>query len=261
MAPQVVILCGGMGARLREETEFRPKPMVTIGDRPILWHIMKIYAHQGFRDFVLCLGYKGEMIKEYFYHYEVFNNDFTVELGSPRRVEVHNIHPENGWKVTLADTGACALKGARIKRAAPYIQGDEFLLAYGDCLADIDLAALVAFHRRHGRAATVTGVNPASRFGELRVRGDVVESFTEKPQDVPGLINGGFMVLSRRVLDALTDDDACDFEYGPLEGLAAQGQLMVYRHPGFWACMDTLRDMEALNRLWSDGHPPWKVWT
>ncbi len=258
---RVVILCGGLGTRLREETEFRPKPMVNIGSRPILWHIMKIFAAQGHSDFILALGYKGEMIKDYFLNYESMNNDLTLELGRPGHAQLHSAHDEAGWRITLASTGEKALKGARIKRVEKYIQDDTFMLTYGDGVSNIDLGALLAYHKSHGRIATVTGVNPASRFGELKLRGDRVESFLEKPETAgPCLINGGFMVLSRRIFDHLTDDDSCDFEYGPLEDLARQGELMVYRHNGFWACMDTLRDTEHLNRLWTEDRAGWKIW-
>ena len=257
---KVVILCGGLGTRLREETEFRPKPMVEIGGRPILWHIMKIYAHYGFKDFVLCLGYKGEMIKEYFYNYEILNNDFTVELGNHKKIEIHSGHGEKGWRVTLADTGDKALKGARLKRAEKYIDGDQFMMTYGDGVADIDINSLLAFHRDHGKLATVTGINPTSRFGELKIKGDQVKSFSEKPRNTPGLINGGFFVFNKGVLDYLSADDNCDLEIGALEKIAREGQLMVYKHTGFWVCMDNLRDMDYLNKLWNENKAFWKVW-
>lgn len=260
--PKVVILCGGIGARIREETEFRPKPMVTIGDRPILWHIMKNFAHYGYKDFVLCLGYKGEMIKEYFYNYEVLNNDFTIELGDHKSVEIHSEHPEAGWRVTLADTGPHTLKGARLKRVEGYLGDDDiFLTTYGDGIADVDIDALVAFHRSHGKLATVTGINPASRFGELKITGEnTVESFMEKPENTPGLISGGFFVFSRDFLKYLSADEDCDLEFGVLEDLGGKGEFMVYRHEGFWGCMDTYRDMEHLNGLWNTGKAPWKIW-
>jgi len=194
---KVVILCGGLGTRLREETEFRPKPMVEIGGKPILWHIMKIYAHYGFKDFIICLGYKGEMIKEYFYNYEVLNNDFTIELGNPKNIEIHSNHGEKGWRVTLADTGDKALKGARLKRVEKYIVGDQFMVTYGDGVADIDISDLLRFHQLHGKLATLTGVRPLSRFGELTVKDKQVLQFTEKPQSSRGLINGGFFVFNR----------------------------------------------------------------
>jgi glucose-1-phosphate cytidylyltransferase len=257
---KVVILCGGMGTRLREETEYRPKPMVEIGGKPILWHIMKIYAYHGFKDFVLCLGYKGQMIKNYFYNYEVLNNDFTIELGDYKRVEIHSSHGEKGWRVTLADTGEKALKGARIKRIENYIKEDVFMLTYGDGLANINPHELLSFHKNHGRIGTVTGVRPPSRFGELAVKNGQVISFIEKPQVSEGLINGGFFVFNRKIFDYLSDDDSCDFEMGPLEELAKDGELIVYEHKGEWACMDTYRDMIYLNRLWESGKAFWKIW-
>jgi glucose-1-phosphate cytidylyltransferase len=257
---KVVILCGGQGARLREETEFRPKPMVRIGSKPILWHIMKLYAHYGFKDFVLCLGYKGEIIKEYFYNYELYNNDFTVCLGRPRSVQSHNSHDELNWRVTLMDTGERTLKGARIKRIEHLIEEDHFLLTYGDGVGNVDIGGLVDFHLRHGRIATVTGVRPPSLFGELKVRGSQVELFTEKPQTSSGLISGGFFVLSRKFFDYLSPADDCDLERGPLEKLAQEKQLMVYEHRGEWACVDTYRDLQHLNQLWTNDQAFWKVW-
>jgi glucose-1-phosphate cytidylyltransferase len=257
---KVVLLCGGLGTRLREETEFRPKPMVSIGNRPILWHIMKTYSHFGFNHFVLALGYKGEMIKEYFYHFELMNNDLTLELGHPEKFDIHRCYDENEWKVTMVDTGEKALKGARLKRIEGYIEEDELMVAYGDSLADIDLGDLLRFHRRHGKLATVTGVNIASRFGELRLEGDRVTAFNEKPEITDRYINGGFFVFSRKIFEYLSSDDACDLEVGALENLAHEGQLMVYKHPGLWSCMDTYRDMEHLNHLWDEGEAFWKVW-
>ncbi|MCE5262714.1 MAG: glucose-1-phosphate cytidylyltransferase [Deltaproteobacteria bacterium] len=257
---KVVILCGGAGTRLREETEFRPKPMVNIGDRPILWHIMKYYAQFGCREFVLALGYKGEMIKNYFCHYELMNNDVTIELGKPECIQIHHSHEEAGWKITLADTGEKSLKGARLKKVERYVSGDTFMMTYGDGISDVNLDALLAFHRGHGKMVTVTGINLASRFGELKIAGDRVESFSEKPEQGDGLINGGFFVFSRKIFDYLSPDAACDLEIGALERIAQEGQLMVYRHSGFWACMDTLRDMEYLNRIWESGQARWKTW-
>ena len=257
---KVVILCGGAGTRLREETEFRPKPMVNIGPYPILWHIMKYYSQFGFKEFVLALGYKGDMIKNYFCHYELMNNDVTIELGQPEKTCIHYAHDEAGWKITLADTGEKSLKGARLKKVEKYIVGDTFMMTYGDGIADVDIGKLLSFHKAHGKLATVTGINIASRFGELKIDGDSVETFSEKPQDGKGFINGGFFVFSRKILDYLTTDDLCDLEVGPLERIAGEGQLMVYKHRGFWACMDTLRDMEYLNRLWDNGMARWKIW-
>jgi glucose-1-phosphate cytidylyltransferase len=258
---QVIILCGGLGTRLREETEFRPKPMVNIGDRPILWHIMKIYAAFGHRDFVLPLGYKGEMIKEYFWNYEMMNSDVTIELGRPDAHCLHQCHDEAGWKITLANTGEKALKGGRIKRVQKYIHDDTFLLTYGDGVADIDINALLKFHREHGRAATVTGVLPGARFGELNIHDNRVVSFREKPAiSERGHVSGGFFVFHSRLFDYLDETEAGDLETGALDRLAAEGELMIYKHSGFWACMDTLRDVEYLNRLWATGQATWKVW-
>ena len=257
---KVVILCGGLGTRLREETEFRPKPMVNIGNRPILWHIMKVYAAYGHKDFVLALGYKGEMIRNYFCHYELMNNDVTIELGKPERLCIHHAHEDDGWKITLANTGEDTLKGARLKKIQKYITGDTLMVTYGDGVANIDMGALLSFHKSHGKLATVTGINPASRFGELKVKGDEVGAFSEKPKNGNGLVNGGFFVLNRAVFDYLSEDDSCDLEIGALEQIARQGELMVYKHKGFWACMDTFRDMEYLNRLWAEDKAEWKVW-
>jgi len=258
---KVVILCGGLGTRLREETEFRPKPMVEIGGKPILWHIMKIYAHYGFKDFILCLGYKGEMIKEYFYNYEILSNDFTIELGNRKKqIEIHSNCSEEGWRITLVDTGDKALKGARLKRVEKYIDGDQFMATYGDGVANINLKDLLKFHQSHRKLATLTGVRPLSRFGELAVKDKQVLQFTEKPQSASGLINGGFFVFNREIFNYLEDRDDCDLEYGALEKIALNRQLMVYEHKRFWYCMDTVRDMDYLNKLCTQGKPPWKVW-
>jgi len=257
---KVVILCGGLGTRLREETEFRPKPMVNIGSRPILWHIMKYYSRFGYQDFVLALGYKSEMIKNYFCHYELMNNDVTIQLGKPEQMCIHQMHGESGWTITLANTGEMTLKGARLKKVEKYLSDEMFMMSYGDGVADVDIHALLRFHLFHGKLATVTGINPASRFGELKTEDDRVVAFSEKPQDGQGLINGGFFVFNKSIFNYLSDDDLCDLEVGPLEQIAKEGQLMVYRHRGFWACMDTLRDMEYLNTLWHGGNAKWKIW-
>jgi len=258
---EVVILCGGLGTRLREETEFRPKPMVNIGTRPILWHIMKIFAQYGHTEFILPLGYKGEMIRDYFVNYEWMNNDVTIELGKPDKLCLYDCHEEAGWKITLSDTGQSTLKGGRIKRIQKYIKGENFLLTYGDGVSDIDINELIDFHMTHGKIATLSGVNLAQRFGELRIEGDTVLSFQEKPEKTGGsLINGGYMVFNKRIFDYLTPDTNCDLEYGPMERIAEEGQLMVRRHNGFWACMDTIRDTEHLNKLWNEGNASWKIW-
>jgi glucose-1-phosphate cytidylyltransferase len=255
-----VILCGGKGARLREETEYRPKPMVEIGGRPILWHIMKLYEAAGFGDFLLCLGYKGEIIKEYFLNYEAMNNDFTIRLGERHSIAYHGSHLEQGWTVTLADTGQEVMTGARIKRAERHLTSPTFMLTYGDGIADIDIAALLAFHRSSGTIGTVTGVRPASRFGELRTSGERVLEFKEKPQADEGLVSGGFFVFERAFLDYLSPDPACVLEHEPLERLVRDGQLSVYRHSGFWHSMDTYRDYQYLNQLWDRDAAPWKTW-
>jgi len=257
---KTIILCGGLGTRLREETEFKPKPMVNIGSKPMLWHIMKIFAYYGHKDFILCLGYKGEIKKEYFYHYEMMNNDVTVELGNIDKIIIHQSHDETGWKITLADTGGKALKGARLKRIEKYIDEDIFMVVYGDSVADININTLLKFHKKHGKMATVTGVNPASRFGELKIKGDYVESFIEKPAVSDNFINGGFFVFNKKIFKYLTSDDSCDLEIGALEKIAKEGQLMVYKHKGFWSCMDTIRDMEYLNKLWNENQSKWKIW-
>jgi glucose-1-phosphate cytidylyltransferase len=256
---KVVIFCGGRGIRLSEETDLQPKPLVKVGGKPILWHIMKIYAHYGFKEFVLCLGYKGTMIKEYFYHYEIANSDFTVNLHN-KKITQHNKYEENDWQVTLVDTGESTLKGARLKKIERYIDGDEFMLTYGDGIADIDLNRLLAFHKKHKCVGTVTGVRPPSRFGELVSKNNRVVSFIEKPQVCAGLINGGFFVLNKKVFDYLTDDDDCDFEKGPLEQIANKGLLAVYEHPGNWSCMDTLRDKQYLDELYQSGKAFWQLW-
>lgn len=257
---KVVILCGGLGTRLREETEFRPKPMVNIGNRPILCHIMKTYAAYGHKDFILALGYKGEMIKNYFCHYELMNNDFTIELGHTEKIHFHQGHKENDWRITLADTGEKTLKGGRLKRVEQYIDGDYFFMTYGDGVANLDVNDLLDFHLKHGKLVTVTGVNPASRFGELKVAGEEVKAFSEKPESDSQLVNGGFFVFNKRIFDYLSAAENCDLENDTLERIAHEGQMMVYRHTGFWACMDTIRDMDYLNNLWNENKADWKIW-
>jgi glucose-1-phosphate cytidylyltransferase len=256
----VLILCGGHGTRLREETEYRPKPMVEVGGRPMLWHIMQIYAAQGFRRFVLLTGYKGHVIKDYFLRYEALHRDFTITLGRPDSLTYHGDHPDDGWQVTVLDTGLDTMTGARIKQAERYVTGDRFMVTYGDGVADIDLGALLAHHQRAARLATVTGVRPPARFGELVVEGDRVAEFSEKPQIQQGLINGGFFVFERAAFDYLDRDPGCVLEKAPLERLAADGQLTVYQHDRFWRCMDTYRDLQALNQLWDQREAPWKTW-
>jgi len=257
----VIILCGGLGTRLREETEFKPKPMVNIGNRPILWHIMKIYAHCGFKKFILCLGYKGEMIKDYFYHYEIMNNDITIKLGSHNNYQVHSTHDENNWEVTLCNTGDHTLKGARLKKVEKHIDADELMVTYGDGVADINIDDLLRFHKSHGKIATITGVRPKFlRFGELDVQKDQVVRFDEKPKYSGNYINGGFFVFNRRIFDYLEDKDNCDLETEALNQISKQGQLMVYKHNKFWSCMDTIREVEYLNNLWNNNQAAWKMW-
>jgi len=255
---KVVILCGGAGTRLREQTEFIPKPLVRIGERPILWHIMKTFAHYGFKDFILCLGYKGDMIKQYFYEYKMLNCDFTINLGTGD-IEIVDSTPED-WNITLSQTGENAMTGARVKRIDKYIDEELFMLTYGDGVANMNIGELLEFHKFHGKIGTVTGVHPSSRFGELIVESQRVVDFLEKPQLSRALVNGGFFVFHRRFFDYLDDDDGCILEKRPLETLASDGELGVYRHTGFWGCMDTQRDFEFLNNLWKQEAPPWKVW-
>lgn len=256
---QVVILCGGLGTRLREETEFRPKPMVEVGGRPLLWHIMKIYAHHGFTEFILCLGYKGEQIKQYFLNYEAMTRDVTVTLGDRPQVTLHGAGSES-WTVTLADTGALAMTGARVKRIERYVRGERFMLTYGDGVADVNLTTLVDFHRRHGRIGTVTGMRPPSRFGELVANGTRVVQFSEKPAVSQGHVSGGFFVFNRQVFDYLADDDQCVLEREPFERLAKDGELEMFQHDGYFQCMDTPRDLQHLTEAWQRGNAPWKVW-
>jgi glucose-1-phosphate cytidylyltransferase len=256
---KVVLLCGGLGTRLREETEFRPKPMVDIGGRPILWHIMKLYAHHGFKDFIVCLGYRGNLIKEYFLNYEAMNNDFTVHLGRQNQVTYHGAHTEQDFQVTLVDSGLETMTGGRVKRIEKYIDEDSFMVTYGDGVADLDIRALLAFHKSHGKLATVTTVRSVSRFGVLAVDDDgKVLDFAEKPQ-LENWASAGFFVFRRPVLDYLTGD-SCVLERQPLERLTSEGQLMAFRHEGFFYAMDTYREYEQLNSLWSTGQAPWKVW-
>jgi glucose-1-phosphate cytidylyltransferase len=256
---KVAILCGGVGTRLREETEFRPKPLVEVGGRPILWHIMKLYAHYGFRDFVLCLGYRGSMIKEYFLNYEAMNNDFTICLGRESRLEYNDNHEEQNFRITLADTGLETMTGGRLKRARKYLSDDCFMVTYGDGVSDVDIRRLVEFHKSHGRLATVTTFRPVSRFGILDINSDnQVQNFIEKPKS-DAWASAGFFVFQREVLDYL-DDDQCILEHQPLERLAAERQLIAYNHDGFFYAMDTYREYQILNDLWKNNQAPWKVW-
>jgi len=254
---KVVLLAGGRGTRLAEETGMRPKPMVEIGGKPILWHIMQVFAHHGHRDFLVACGYKGELIKEYFCNFSIHNNDYRVDLRDGSR-EILNEGPID-WSVGVVDTGLDTMTGGRIARLRPWLGDEPFMLTYGDGLSNVDIRALVAFHKSHGKAATVTAVRPPARFGALRLQGDAVNEFSEKSQTAEGWINGGFFVLEPAIFDHL-GDDSCVLEREPLESLAAAGELMAYRHDGFWQPMDTLREKQLLDEFWSKGAAPWKVW-
>jgi glucose-1-phosphate cytidylyltransferase len=257
---KVVLLCGGLGTRLKEETEYKPKPMVEIGGRPIIWHIMKHYSSYGFNKFVLCLGYRGDVIKDYFYNYEIRNNDFTLTLGKGE-LKNHNQHSEAGWEITFAETGALSMTGSRIKKIEKYIDSDTFMLTYGDGVSSVDINKLLAFHKSHGKIGTVTGVLPPSRFGELISNNNLVESFNEKPQvHSGGMINGGFFVFKKEFFNYLSADENCILERQPLEDLTRNKELYTHKHEGFWQCMDTYRDFEYLNSLWREGKAEWKNW-
>ena len=233
--------------------------MVTIGEKPILWHIMKIYSHFGFNDFIILLGYQGVKIKEYFFNYHMMNNDFTIDL-TDNNLSYSTKNNVEKWKVTLVDTGIDTLKGGRIKQAEPYLEHEINMVTYGDGVADVNIKELVTFHKNHGKTVTLTGVRPPSRFGELMVKDHQVLSFEEKPQVSSGMINGGFMVFNKELLSHLTPDKNCDFEFGVLENLAKQGEVMVYEHQGFWECVDTERDLNHLNKLWNQNKASWKLW-
>lgn len=258
---QVVILCGGQGTRLREKAEHLPKPMVPIGGKPILWHIMKHCAAHGMREFVLCLGYKSFEIKRWFLEYHLRERDFTFRLNRPDQMEIHQPdREEDDWLVTFAETGEHAMTGARLARASKYLRGPNFLLTYGDGVSDVDLTDLTRFHKGHGKLATVTAVRTPGRYGELKIEGDSVQAFEEKPDVTQGRINGGFFMLRREVVDRLDDDPGLIWERGPLEGLAADGELAAYRHDGFWHAMDTPRDHSELEKMWFSGEAPWATW-
>ena len=255
---KAVILAGGLGTRLREETEFKPKPMVDVGGRPILWHLMKLFEVGGITDFVVCAGYRGEVIKDYFLNYEARNNDFTVHLGSKQRIEYHGVHDEQEWAVTVVDTGEETSTGGRVKRVQPFVGAERCMVTYGDGLADIDIAALLRFHEAHGRLATVTTVRPLVRFGMMDMAADGrVLQFAEKPHS-ESYVNAGFLVFEPGAFDYL--DLERPLEQEPLAQLAADGELYAYRHEGFWQPMDTYRELVMLNELWDSGRAPWKVW-
>jgi len=256
---KVVIFCGGLGTRLREETEFRPKPMVPIGERPILWHIMKLYAHYGHKEFVLCLGYKGDVIKEYFRNYHWNTSDVTLRLGARPQIKYHNQHDEEDWYVTLVDTGLATMTGGRLKRVLKYIEEDNFLLTYGDGLINSDINESISFHKAQNKLATITAVQPAGRFGDLEISGTSVTAFREKPEQQSSFINGGFFVMNKQIGDYL-EGDSTVFEQEPLNRLAAEGQIAAFVHKGFWQCMDTYREQQLLTSMWTGGNAPWKVW-
>ena len=255
---KAVILAGGLGSRIAEETHLRPKPMIEIGGRPILWHIMKLYHGHGIRDFIVCCGFRGYVIKEYFANYGLHMSDITFDLAE-NRLQFHRKSAEN-WRVTLVDTGENSMTGGRLRRVADYLKNEEaFCFTYGDGLCDVDISATIRFHKSHGREATVTAVRPPARFGALKLEGDTVEGFVEKPAGEGGFINGGFFVLNPKCIDRIADDST-SWEAEPLSGLANDGQLKAFFHTGFWQPMDTLRDKVHLETLWSSGNPPWKTW-
>lgn len=259
---KVVILCGGQGTRLREETEYRPKPMVPVGNNPIIWHIMKTYSHYGFKEFILCLGYKGEIIKDYFRNYHWMTSDVTLQLGSQPNVEFHGHHDEEDWRVTLCDTGQETMTGSRIKKIRKYIGEDKhFFVTYGDGVGDIDIRKLHDFHQNHGKVLTVSAVHVPGRFGEIDLAQDGhVRRFREKPRVTGGRISGGYFVASRAIFDYIDDGTDVVFEQQPLRRVVEKGELMAYSHDGFWQPMDTYAEYLYLNKLWDSGQAPWKVW-
>jgi glucose-1-phosphate cytidylyltransferase len=256
---KAVLLAGGLGTRMREETEFRPKPMVEVGGRPVLWHIMKVLGQQGISDFVVCAGYKSEIIKNYFLNYLALNQDFTVSLGDSSKIDYHGEHDEADWTVTVSDTGNASMTGGRIRRIQRYVRGERFLCTYGDGIADIDLDALVAFHESHGKIATMTTVQPPSRFGVIDLADDgTIHRFKEKPQ-MEGWINIGYFIFEPEIFDYLSSD-ATVLEQEPLNALANDGQIAAFQHRGFWQPMDTYRESQMLNDLWAEGNAPWRTW-
>ncbi len=259
---KVIILCGGQGTRLREETEFRPKPMVPIGGRPILWHIMKFYAHYGIKEFILCLGYKGDIIRDYFQKYLWNTCDVTLGLGHNAPIQFHNTHAEEDWTVTLANTGEASMTAYRVKQVQGYVpEGEPFLLTYGDGLSTIDIRASIESHRQSGKVCTISAVHPAGRFGALRIEEDgQIHTFSEKPQFEEAFVNGGYMVCEHRMFDYLPNDPRVMLERAPMDALVRDSQLNAYRHEGFWQPMDTYQEAQYLNQLWDSGKAPWKVW-
>lgn len=254
---KTVILCGGKGTRMREETEFRPKPLVEIGENPIIWHIMKIYSHYGYNDFILCVGYKGDMIKRYFMEMCWRNNDFTVHTGANSNTTFHTVNADN-WNVTIVDTGLESQTAARIKKIEKYIEEEEFMMTYGDGLSDVNIKKLYETHKESGKLATLTGVSPISPFGVIETNGNLITSFKEKPI-LNDVINGGYMVLNKKVFDYIPESN-CAFEAEPLHHLSKDLQLSIYRHKGFWIPIDTYKDVEKVKELWNTGAAPWKVW-
>ena len=256
---KLVILAGGYGSRLGEIASITPKPMIEIGGKPIIWHIMKIYSQFGINEFVICLGYKANIIKNYFLNYKSIQNDFTIDYSSDS-IEFHNNHNERSWKVTLVDTGVDTLKGGRLKKVEKYLDSEMNLLTYGDGVADIDIYKLIEFHKKTRKVITISGVHPPARFGELKCEGNILTTFEEKPQTSQGLINGGFMVFNKELMEYLNEDENCDLEYDVFEKLSKQEKISVYKHEGLWACMDNERDINHLNKLWKSGNAVWKNW-
>lgn len=255
---KVVILAGGFGTRISEESEFKPKPMIEIGEMPVLWHVMKLFSYYGHNDFIICAGYKQQIIKDWFAHYFVHYSDITFDFKQENQVVVHNKYTEP-WKVTVIDTGLNTMTGGRLKRIKPYVDSETFFMTYGDGVSDVNINRLMEFHKKHGKLATLSAVQPEGRFGVMDIEGNAVKSFREKSKVDIGWINGGFMVLEPETLDYVIGDDSV-FEQVPMEKLAEEGNLMCYKHEGFWQCMDTLRDKQRLEKLWDSGSAPWKVW-
>jgi glucose-1-phosphate cytidylyltransferase len=258
---QTIILCGGMGTRLREETEYKPKPMVEIGGKPILWHIMKHYSYYGYNEFILALGYKGNVIRDYFLNYFIYNTDFTIDLERRGKLKCHGGEGNENWKVTLTETGAESMTGYRTKLCGKYITGERFMLTYGDAVSNVNISKLVEFHEKSGTTGTVTGVYPPSRFGDLVTDGNMVSKFKQQLKDIENQapINGGYFVFKKEFLDLIPDDPLCILENDPMNAIVEQGQLSVFRHNDFWQCMDTYRDNQLLEKMWKD-NPVWKIW-
>ena len=258
---KTVILCGGFGTRIRDVTEDLPKPMIPIGRLPILWHLMKYYASFGHNEFVLCLGYKGQLIKDFFLNYQSHTQDCTIDLANPHKIHFHSTDAQLNWKVTLVDTGSDSMTGSRIYKVRQHVDSAQFFLTYGDGLSNVDLKSLLKFHNDHGKTLTVTGVRPPGRFGELRANDEgIVSEFNEKPQASDGLISGGFFVCEPKLFDVLTDNNDLVFEQEPMRELVARKELAVYEHKDFWQCMDTARDWQLLNQLFATNKAPWKTW-